>query len=99
MVGLLYHKPGIKGATEGFLKVSNAMSNWKPTEYARAYRSCLDILEKVSPAVVVIDPILHLGLDACENTTARKVILWPVPIKDVVVLDQPKAGVLWKYPV
>lgn len=99
MVGLLYHRPGMKGATEGFTKVSNAMSNWKPTEYARAYRSCLEIIEKVRPAVVVIDPILHLGLDACENITAQKVILWPVPIKDVVVLDQPKAGVLWKYPV
>ncbi|KAJ5668484.1 uncharacterized protein N7477_007054 [Penicillium maclennaniae] len=99
MVGLLYHPPGIKGATEGFIKVSNVMSNWKPTEYARAYRSCLEILEKVRPSVVVIDPILHVGLDACEKTPARKVILWPVPIKDVVVLNQPKAGVWWKYPV
>jgi hypothetical protein len=99
MVGLLYHRPGIKGATEGFTKVSKAMSNWKPTEYARAYRSCLEIIEKVDPAVVVVDPILHVGLDACEKTTVRKVILWPVPIKDVVVLNQPKAGILWKYPV
>lgn len=98
-VGLLYHRPGITGATEGFTKVTNAMSNWKRTEYASAYRCVLEILEKVRPAVVVIDPILSLGLDACENIAVRKVILWPVPIKDVVVLDQPKAGILWKYPV
>lgn len=98
-VGLLFHRPGISGAVEGFTKVSTAMSNWRPSEYAKAYRSCIAIIEKIRPAVVVVDPILHVGLDACETTKMRMVVLWPVPLKDVVILIQPKAGALWKYPV
>jgi hypothetical protein len=27
------------------------------------------------------------------------VILWPVPLKDVVIMIQPKLGILWKYPL
>lgn len=98
-VGLLYHRPGLSGAVGGFSKVSTAMSNWRPSEYAKAYRSCIEILEKVRPVVVVVDPVLHVGLDACESTNMRRVVLWPVPLKDVVILNQPKAGILWKYPV
>lgn len=98
-VGLLYHRPGVSGAVEGFTKVSTAMSNWRPSEYAKAYRSCLDILDKLRPMAVVVDPILHVGLDACQSTKTRIVVLWPVPLKDVVVLNQPKVGALWKYPV
>lgn len=98
-VGLLFHRPGVSGAVEGFTKVSTAMSNWRPSEYAKAYRSCIAIIEKIRPAVVVVDPILHVGLDACETTKMRMVVLWPVPLKDVVILNQPKAGALWKYPV
>ena len=98
-VGLLCHKAGVSGAIRGFQKVCRALSAWTPSEYGRAYRSCLDILDKVQPTVVVVDPILHVGLDACRSIKTPIVVLWPVPLKDVVVLDQPKAGVLWKHPV
>lgn len=98
-VGLLFHEPGVKGATTGFAKVGRAMENWRPSEYKQAYETCLEILNKLQPAMVVVDPIFHVGIDACHTAKARFTVLWPVPIKDVVVIDQPKAAVLWKYPV
>ncbi|KAJ5692625.1 hypothetical protein N7462_002048 [Penicillium macrosclerotiorum] len=98
-VGLLFHKAGIKGAVEGLNKVATAMKNWRPSEYENAYRSCLEILENVRPDIVVVDPILHVGLDACRTAKSRVVVLWPVPLKDVVITIQPKAGILWKYPM
>lgn len=98
-IGLLFHRPGVKGATRGFQKVSTAMKNWRPSEYHQAYRSCLAMIEKLSPDIVVVDPILHVGLDACRTAKARVAILWPVPLKDVVIAIQPKAGIFWKYPV
>lgn len=98
-VGLLFHPASLKGTVEGFKKVKRAISSWTPTEYARAYACCLEILDRLRPAVVVIDPILHVGLDACRTAKSRVVVLWPVPHKDVVILCQPKAAVLWKYPV
>ncbi|OKO97557.1 hypothetical protein PENSUB_10351 [Penicillium subrubescens] len=99
-VGLLFHQPGVKGATQGFAKVATTMKNWRPLEYRKAYESCIAMIEKLRPDVVVVDPILHVGLDACRTVKpARVVILWPVPLKDVVIAIQPMAGIFWKYPV
>lgn len=99
-VGLLFHRPGVRGATQGFAKVATAMRNWRPSEYRKAYESCTSMIEKLQPDVVVVDPILHVGLDACRAVKpARVVTLWPVPLKDVVIAIQPKVGIFWKYPV
>ncbi|KAJ5909590.1 hypothetical protein N7504_004233 [Penicillium tannophilum] len=98
-VGLIHHKPGIAGTVDGFQKVRTIMSSWTSSEYGRAYRSCVDILNELNPAVVVVDPILHVGLNACRSVGSRIAILWPVPLKDVVILNQPNAEFLWKYPM
>lgn len=98
-VGLLFHRPGVKGATQGFQKVATAIKNWRPSEYHTAYKSCIAMIEKLRPDIVVVDPILHVGLDACRTAKARVAMLWPVPLKDVVIAIQPKAGIFWKYPV
>ncbi|KAJ6114545.1 hypothetical protein N7486_000323 [Penicillium sp. IBT 16267x] len=98
-VGLIHHKPGIAGTVDGFHKVRTVMSSWTFSEYGKAYQSCVDILNELNPAVVVVDPILHVGLNACQNVGSRVAVLWPVPLKDVVILNQPNAEYLWKYPM
>ncbi|KAJ5623366.1 hypothetical protein N7490_011971 [Penicillium lividum] len=98
-VGLIHHRPGVVGTVEGFQKVCMAMSSWTLFEYGKAYQSCVEILNKLHPAVVVVDPILHVGLSACQSVGSRIAVLWPVPLKDVVVLNQPNAEFLWKYPM
>ncbi|CAG8099101.1 unnamed protein product [Penicillium salamii] len=95
----LAHRPGIAGTLDGCYKINFSVLGWQPEEYLRSYRSCLEILKEVNPAVVVADPLLHLGLDAARILRMRIVILWPVPLKDVVITVQPKAGILWKYPL
>ncbi|KAK9860811.1 hypothetical protein MYU51_006101 [Penicillium brevicompactum] len=95
----LAHLPGLAGTLDGCDKINFSVLGWKPEEYLRSYRSCLEILKEVNPAVVVADPLLHLGLDAARSLRMRIVILWPVPLKDVVITVQPKAGILWKYPL
>lgn len=93
------HLPGIAGTLDGCDKINYSVLGWKPEEYLRSYRSCLEILKEVRPVVVVADPLLHLGLDAARSLHMRIVILWPVPLKDVVITVQPKAGIFWKYPL
>jgi hypothetical protein len=93
------HLPGIAGIIDGCRKINYSVLGWKPEEYMRSYRSCLEILNEVRPVVVVADPLLHLGLDAARSIDMRIVILWPVPLKDIVITVQPKAGILWKYPL
>ncbi|CAG8905539.1 unnamed protein product [Penicillium egyptiacum] len=92
------HLPGLAGTRDACDIFNISVLGWKPDEYIRSYRSCLAILKDVHPVVVVADPLLHLGLDAARSIDARIAILWPVPLKDVVVTVQPKAGFLWKYP-
>ncbi|KAJ6157469.1 hypothetical protein N7470_005061 [Penicillium chermesinum] len=96
-VGLLCHPPGVAGAMKGFNKISTAMSSWKHSEYAKAYRSILAMFERVKPAVVIVDPLLHVGLDACKTANIKPAILWPVPVKDVVTLEQ-GSKIVWHYP-
>lgn len=99
-VGLIHHKPGIMGTVEGFQKVRSVISSWKYSEYEKAYQSCVDILNELDPAVVAVDPLLHVGLNACQSVESSRVaVLWPVPLKDVVILNQPNAEFLWKYPM
>lgn len=93
------HRPGLAGTRDGCNKINLSVLGWKPEEYIRSYRSCLEILNDVHPVVVVADPLLHLGLDAARSLDMRIVVLWPVPLKDVVITVQPKAGIFWKYPL
>ncbi|OQE18833.1 hypothetical protein PENFLA_c020G05271 [Penicillium flavigenum] len=93
------HPPGLAGTRKACDILNNCVLGWTPDEYIQSYQSCLEILKDIRPVVVVADPLLHLGLDAARSIDARIVILWPVTLKDVVATVQPKAGMLWKYPL
>lgn len=93
------HRPGLAGTHDACNIINISVLGWTPDEYILSYRSCLEILGDVRPVVVVADPLLHLGLDAARSVDSRIVILWPVPLKDVVATVQPKAGIFWKYPL
>lgn len=60
-VGLLSHRPGVKGATLGFRKVATAMRNWRPSEYQKSYKSCLEMIDELRPDVVVVDPLSSMS--------------------------------------
>lgn len=93
------HRPGLAGILDACNIINISVLGWTPDEYILSYRSCLEILRDVRPVVVVADPLLHLGLDAAHSVDSRIVILWPVPLKDVVATAQPRAAVFWKYPL
>lgn len=93
------HRPGLAGTRDACNLINISVLGWKPEEYILSYRSCLEILKDVRPVVVVADPLLHLGLDAARSIESRIAMLWPVPLKDIVVTVQPKAGIFWKYPL
>ncbi|CAI7574667.1 unnamed protein product [Penicillium glandicola] len=96
------HLPGLAGTRDACNIINISVLGWKPDEYILSYRSCLEILKDVRPVVVVADPLLHLGLDAARSVDMRIVILWPVPLKDVVMRDlldiRKKAGIRTTFP-
>lgn len=64
--GLVSHRPGVQGATQGFQKVAIVMRNWGLSEYQNAYKSYLGMIDELCPEVVLFDPFLCVRLPKLE---------------------------------
>ncbi|OJI99004.1 hypothetical protein ASPVEDRAFT_97195, partial [Aspergillus versicolor CBS 583.65] len=94
------HAPGRQGAVESYRNgLQRVVAPWEPEGYAPIYRACLDLISKLSPALVVVEPLFGPGQDACNVLEQRYLVLSPATFKDHLVQAQPYLGVLWKYPV
>ncbi|KAJ5475569.1 hypothetical protein N7539_007856 [Penicillium diatomitis] len=93
------HRPGVRGTIQGYRKIIRMMQHWTQSEYFKAFRTCVALIEELRPKIVVTDPIFQPGLEACQTTAVRMAVLWPVPLKDVVIGIQPISAILGKYPV
>lgn len=95
----LAHRPGLPYAVPAFLTLQNAILGWEPNEYMEAYRSFLNVITKVKPAALVVDPGLWQGHDAARTLGLNYLILSPSSPKDVLGTQMPKKPTLWKYPL
>ncbi|RDW90305.1 glycosyltransferase [Aspergillus mulundensis] len=94
------HAPGARGAVESYCKgLQYVVAPWDPAGYEPIYRACLDLLDKLNPDLIAVDPLFGPGEDACNVQRRRYLVLSPATFKDHLVQDQPYQGVLWKYPV
>ncbi|KAL2832900.1 hypothetical protein BDW59DRAFT_180514 [Aspergillus cavernicola] len=91
------HNIGFFGALDAYGKLMDCMVPWTEDEYMATYYSCVNIIQKLQPSIVVVDPLFAQGIDACRNLKCSHVILSPNTLKDHVV--QPMLGNLWKYPI
>nr|A0A411KZY6.1 RecName: Full=Glycosyltransferase buaB; AltName: Full=Burnettramic acids biosynthesis cluster protein B [Aspergillus burnettii]QBE85641.1 BuaB [Aspergillus burnettii] len=94
------HAPGTRGAVESYRKgLQHVVAPWEPAGYEPIYRACLDLLDKLNPDLVAVDPLFGPGQDACNVRQCRYLVLSPASFKDHLVQVQPHLRVLWKYPV
>ena len=94
----MFHRPGMLGAVTSFNNVSKMMQHWMHGRYLALYQTCVELLQDVAPAVVVVDPVCGPEIDACRMRGLKLVILSPMGLKDLLGPVQPWAGALWKYP-
>jgi hypothetical protein len=94
----MFHRPGMSGAVSSFNNVSKMMQHWMNGRYMTLYQTCVELLQELAPAVVVVDPVCAPEIDACRMLGQKLVILSPMGLKDLLGPVQPWAGVLWKYP-
>ncbi|PLB47923.1 UDP-glucoronosyl and UDP-glucosyl transferase family protein [Aspergillus steynii IBT 23096] len=93
-----YHQIGFRGASQAFNQfIPMLMNPWDGSQFVAIYRDCVDIIKKVRPAMVVLDPLFVIGLDACRVLRWPHVVLSPNTAKDLA--PQPWLANLWKYPV
>jgi hypothetical protein len=93
------HPPGVGGASYAYNNVLPAtFAPWHGSQYMLGYSSCVDILQRVNPDVVAIDPLLSQAVDACNTLGLKATILSPNTLKELVLDKQPKGSALWKFP-
>ncbi|KAL4783086.1 hypothetical protein BJX76DRAFT_348860 [Aspergillus varians] len=91
------HDIGFFGARRAYTKLCDFVAPWTGDEYIAAYRRCIEIIEQAKPSIVVVEPLLAQGIDACRKLGCKYVLLSPNTVKDHVI--QPNLGNLWKYPI
>ena len=95
----LPHPPGIKGAIQSMSTVPDILLFWGESGYIQCFEQCKRLIQDISPAAVVVDPLFSTGIDACRVSLQRLIILNPLTLKDVTVALQPGYVHWWKFPV
>jgi hypothetical protein len=93
------HRTGISNCVQSYKDMAKIVLREDIHNYLSAYDSCLAIIKNVKPRVVVVDQICLPGVDACKASGVEFIMLYPMSFYEICTADQPKAQILWKYPV
>ncbi|KAL2069622.1 hypothetical protein VTL71DRAFT_14301 [Oculimacula yallundae] len=72
------YSPGIRGALKTYKITLPAMATtWTEAEYMASYKRSLEIILSVEPNIIVVDPLMSQGLEACNTMSRKRVVLSP----------------------
>jgi len=71
---------------------------WTGPEFVQIMFSVIDIVHKVQPDIIAVDPAFSPALTALRHIKAKFIVLSPNTIKDFAMPHQPNGEPLWKYP-
>ncbi|KAH9214129.1 hypothetical protein DL95DRAFT_504496 [Leptodontidium sp. 2 PMI_412] len=95
------YSPGVRGALNTYRVTLPAMADtWTEAEYMSSYQSCLDIVSSVEPNIIIADPLMSQGLEACNTLSRKHVILtsgfsYPVPLHLIPANIYLKVALIW----
>lgn len=93
------YSPGTQGALSTYKVTIPALANtWEGPEYIASFKSCLSILCSVNPNLVVVEPLMCQGLEACETLNYKCIILSPNTFQDMFRRQQPLPTQLLRIP-
>jgi hypothetical protein len=93
------YPPGIRGALKTYRVTLPSMATaYNEAQYMAGYESCLKILSSVEPDLIVVEPMLDQGLDACKKLSRRYVVLSPNTFQELLRYKQPKHKILCRNP-
>jgi hypothetical protein len=91
--------PGVCGAIDCYKTTLPAMATtWEGTVYMSGYSSCLDVLDTVNPDLIVCDPLMSQGLEACNTRSRDCVVLSPNTFREIMAKQQPIFPTIFRYP-
>ena len=91
--------PGVRGAIDCYRTTLPAMATtWEWNVYMSGYTCCLNILDTVHPDLIVCDPLMSQGLEACNTMSRDCVILSPNTFREIMAKQQPVFPTFFRYP-
>lgn len=93
------HPPGVAGAIKSYQSLSAFAAGWTGEQHLKLYAEIASCIRDINPALVVLDPVLIPGVEACRDLKMKHVILSPNGMQSLLASIQPQGAVLWKYPV
>ena len=75
------------------------MLPWSGPDYVEIFESIREVIELVKPDVTVIDSNFGPALAVCCHIKANYIVLTPQTLVEMVGGQQPRAEVLWKFPL
>lgn len=95
----LYHPCGVQGAIRSYQMFPKAVAAYDDGEYARLVESFGAIISEVQPGLIVVDAYLWAALDVCRNSSTKYAVITPTGLWGLISGIQPRAAVMWKYPM
>ncbi|KAK8135475.1 hypothetical protein PG984_003415 [Apiospora sp. TS-2023a] len=92
------HAPGLHAYPELNQILQDCASPWDADAYLSLYEGVQEVIDRVDPAVVVLDVLLFPAIDATRNANRRMVFVAPNSLHDRLALEQPYGKGFWKYP-
>lgn len=90
---------GLAGITKVAKDFAFYVAPWPAEEHFEIYQYVKDIIDKVDPAVVVLDTLFAPAMDAAREGNRLQAIITPNTLIDNFPGEQPWGGMFWKYPV
>jgi hypothetical protein len=75
-----------------------ALQPFSPEDYLSLFKQCVELIEEVDPAIVVVENQFMAGIEAVRHLKRREINISPSALADSIGQFQPNGEVLWKYP-
>ncbi|KAI9932647.1 hypothetical protein MW887_008896 [Aspergillus wentii] len=94
-----FHPPGYSGSILGFQSLIEDIWGWNEEEYVDVYESCVEIVHKADPSIMVVDFFFLQGRDAAFNTGHTAILQNTTALSHIVLGLQKNNAWAWKYPL
>ncbi|KUJ12323.1 UDP-Glycosyltransferase/glycogen phosphorylase [Mollisia scopiformis] len=93
------YRPGIRGASDTYRVTLPAIATtWDENDYMTGLESCINILRSISSDLIVVDPLMSQGLEACKALSRNYVVLSPNTFQEICKKQQPLFTQLCRWP-
>ncbi|KAJ5287239.1 glycosyltransferase family 1 [Penicillium angulare] len=89
---------GLAGYGKMLPVLEDMLMPWDTKEYFALFQETVKLIEDVDPALIVVDNLPRVFVDAARNTNRRFAILSANSLSDILAYHQPWKSMFWKYP-